>query len=134
MKGLALAALAVLTPLARAQEPPSVPSHATQARQDAAKSPLKLPRTIDRRYLLATSLLGASTVADGWTTERMLNAGGRELNPLMGARPSTSRVAGVSAGTFAAEVGLAYVLKRYGRGRWWGRLWWIEPGWGTSEH
>ena len=89
---------------------------------------------VDRRFVLAVTVLAVAKTADAISTVRGLGRGNVEQNPIFGARPGAWRLAGVNAGYFAGEVGLAYVVKRAGRGRWWGRAWPVEIGWQTGAH
>lgn len=106
----------------------AVPGQA-QGLPDAPK-----PKTIDRTFLISVGVLAAASTADQITTERFLNRGCHELNPIFGPHPSPSKVAGVSLLYFGGEVGLSYVLKKFGRGHWWSKVWLVEPSWGTAVH
>lgn len=91
-------------------------------------------RVIDKKFVLAMTVLGASAIADGITTQRNLNQGARETNPIFGPHPSSVRLAGVNAAYFAGEFAEAYFLKKCGRGKWWSKLWLIEPSYQIQEH
>lgn len=91
-------------------------------------------RTVDKKFLVTFSILGASAATDFVTTERNLDRGWWETNPLFGLHPSRTKLVIVSGSYFAGEVVLAYTIKRFGRHHWWGKLWVAEPAWQTADH
>lgn len=82
----------------------AIPLHA-QEKPDA-------PKPNRRVFVVGTSLLAASSVADAITTRQNLDRGAFEYNPLFGRYPSPAKQAGINAGIFAAEVGLFYLTER----------------------
>lgn len=108
------------------------PAQAQTMLPDAPK-PNVTGRVADRQFWIVTGLLAAAKATDSITTKRALNRGAIESNPLYGPRPSSARIAGTDVAVFAGEVGIAYLLKRVGRGHWWGRAWMMEPAWSIGE-
>lgn len=96
----------------------------------------KRPPVMDEKFLAAMGALAAAKTADGITTQRLLDRGPlyHEMNPIFGRRPSSARIAGTNAAYFAGEVATAYLVKKYGRGHWWSKIWMVEPAWQTAEH
>lgn len=92
-------------------------------------------RVADRKFWTMVGILGAAKAADLVTTQRLLNRGGYETDPIYGRHPSSARLAAVTAGYFGAEVVGAWLLKRYGRHHRWAQVLWLgEPAFQTQEH
>lgn len=94
-----------------------------------------LGRTTDKKFWLTVGILAASDAADSITTRRALDRGSYETNPLYGTHPSNARMIAVGGAYFAAEVVLAYELKRFSRKHKWARwMWAVEPSFQTERH
>lgn len=59
-------------------------------------------------------LLAMSAASDGYSTQRALNRGAVETNPLLGSRPSIARIA-ITEGALTAGAGIAlhFLHKRH---------------------
>jgi hypothetical protein len=88
----------------------------------------------DKKFWAVVGILGAAKAADGFTSAALPHAC-VETDPVLGRHPSDSQYASFFAATFAVEVGIAYLLKRYGQHHRWARhLWLVEPSRQTGLH
>lgn len=81
------------------------------------------PRFNRRTFIVGTSLLAAAQSADAISTQRLLNRGGWENDPLFGRHPSSARLASINVGIFGVRVGVFYLTEHSHRAwvRWAGR-------------
>jgi hypothetical protein len=102
----------------------------------AKTEPVARERVADKKFLVAIAILGTTKAIDFEITAQWLNpkADHYEANPLYGKYPSNARLACENAGIFAGEVAMAYLLKKWGRDRWWSKAWIIEPTFQSSSH
>jgi hypothetical protein len=92
-------------------------------------------RVLDRRFLIIMGLLASTKTADVITTRQSLDRGNIEINSAYRTtHPSTARLASMNVAYLAAEVGMAYVAKRYGRAHWWSKIWMVEPCLQSAQH
>lgn len=90
------------------------------------------PKVIDRKFVLASGVLAASTAFDMTETKLLLDRGGVEYNPAFGRHPSTARLVGVASAWFAGYVVLSYELKKHHPRAF--RHWWIPLALETADH
>jgi hypothetical protein len=102
----------------------------------AKTEPVARERVADKKFFVALAILGTTKAIDFETTAQWLNpkAEHYEADPLFGKYPSNARLACENAGIFAGEVAMAYLLKKWGRDRWWSKAWIIEPTFQSSSH
>lgn len=76
-----------------------------------------------RVFIMEASLLAVAKSADMVSTQRLVDRGGWENNPVFGRHPSPARLASINAGIFAAQVGVVYLTEhsRHAWVRWAGR-------------
>jgi len=95
----------------------------------------KEDRVFDKRFLVVMGLLASAKTADVITTRQSLDRGNTEINSAYRTgHPSSARLAGMNVAYFAGEVGMACLLKRYGRGHWWSKIWMVEPALQSAQH
>lgn len=95
----------------------------------------KPPKTVDKKFYFVVGVLAASMTADGISTKRDQDRGCREMNPMLGPHPSVARASAVAVGAYAAEVGVAYLLKKKLRDHKWLRdIWAVQPIYQSTEH
>jgi hypothetical protein len=85
--------------------------------------------TVDKKFVAVAATEGAAQALDAWYTARIIGKSGiRELNPLLGAHPSTTRLISTNLGVYASEIFFNYELKKRKTLR---KLWWV-PALGIS--
>lgn len=92
----------------------------------AANPPIQEPnrkdreRTADRKFWISMGVSTGLMLTDVGLTNSCVQANRcRELNPLLGSRPSTARIFGVALGLRAFTAVLTYKMKEGRHPRWW---------------
>ena len=108
-----LALALVVAPQARAQSGDTIGA----ANAEAGQPPKSAIHRSARTYWIGVSLLVAAVAADAVTTERDLQRGNWEWNPLFGHRPSPARLFSEGAALVGGEV-LAFRWTDHNRHAW----------------
>lgn len=95
------------------------------------------PQTLDKRFVAVSVLTIGSAALDAWSTNRNLDHGYREQNPILGARPAKWNVWALTMGESAAWCTAGYFVKRATRkspSRFVRNLWIVLPGLSFAGH
>lgn len=110
----------------------------SQKLPNAPSAAIKSEQVIDKKFIVVMAFEAAAKSADFYTTSRCQAAGCTETDPLFGRHPSDTRLVVENVGIFAADVALAYELKKqhdwlpgdkYIR-----KFWWMPAAFWTVEH